>query len=171
MAVKPILTFPEFAHILKIKSEPVRFGDSAWKPLVDDLRDTVLAAENAVGLAAPQIGALKRVFVLKKSYVKNDIDARSVLMQSEDPVLVFINPKIISLKGVVREEEGCLSVPRRCIKIERAKTVKLRACGVSGKQFYERFQGLAARAVQQEMDHLNGVLILDYQQGEEHSSD
>ncbi len=162
MAIKKILSFPEAEHILKALSDPALISDPKLGEIVRDLKDTLLATPSGVGLAAPQIGYLKRVFVLRKDYIIDDIDPDSVLAKVEDPVLVFINPKIISEKGQLDEEEGCLSVPSTYIKIKRAKTVKIRAVDESGEQFYMRLKNLGSRAVQQEIDHLNGVLILDH---------
>ena len=128
---------------------------------MQDLKDTLVITPGGVGLAAPQIGYLKRIFVLNKDYIANDLDEHSQLKE-QGQILVFINPKIISEKGEVFEDEGCLSVPGEFVKIKRAKQVKVKAYNEQGMQFYEKFKGLASRAIQQEIDHLNGVLILNH---------
>ncbi len=162
MAVKIILSYPQAGHILTAKSEPLHSSDPQFQEIVRDLTETLIATSNGVGLAAPQIGYLKRVFVLKKSYILNDLERESVFNDAKDDVMVFINPKIISSKGEVFEEEGCLSVPGEFVKIKRAKQIKVRAYRENGTQFYEKFKGLASRAIQQEIDHLNGLLILNH---------
>ncbi|MBU1086784.1 MAG: peptide deformylase [Candidatus Omnitrophica bacterium] len=162
MAVKKILSFSQSEHILKAKSIAVQADDPQLSEIVRDLKDTLLATPNGVGLAAPQIGYLKRVFVLRKDYLADDFEPDSMLAKSEDPVLVFINPQIISEKGHLHEEEGCLSVPCAYVKIKRAQIVKISALNENKQQFQACLKDLASRAVQQEIDHLNGVLILDH---------
>ena len=159
MAVRPILTFPEYARILQARSLPVAAQDAGLTELLSDIGDTLLALPNAVGVAAPQIGINKRVFVLKKEYLKEGIDP--VYAKRSGEVLYFVNPKVISTKGTLHEEEGCLSLPGKGVRLERARVVKVRAADENGKQIYERFEGLAARAIQQEIDHLDGILIID----------
>ncbi len=162
MAVKIILSYPHAKHILTAQSDAIQMNDPQLKEIIQDLKDTLRATSNGVGLAAPQIGYLKRIFVLNKDYVGNDLEENSLLLKAEDQMLVFINPKIITEKGEVFEEEGCLSVPGEFIKIKRAKQIKVRAYNEQGMQFYEKFKGLASRAIQQEIDHLNGLLILNH---------
>ncbi|MBU1924550.1 MAG: peptide deformylase [Candidatus Omnitrophica bacterium] len=166
MAVKKILSYPEAKNILTSKSQAAQANDLKAGELVQDLKDTLMATERGVGLAAPQIGVLKRVFVLKREYIAADLGAHSHFNSLSGAILVFINPKIISRKGEICQEEGCLSVPDTYIKIERAKTIKIKAQDETGSQFYERFAGLAARAIQQEIDHLDGILILNHKQNE-----
>ena len=159
MAVKKILTFPEAGHVLKAVSQPARLDDLQLPALLQDLADTMLSLPQAVGLAAVQIGVLQRVFVLKKEYMREHLTP--AYDQRTGPVLYFINAKIISTKGVISEGEGCLSLPGTGLRLARARVVKVRAYNEKGEQFYERFEGLAARAIQQEIDHLDGVLIID----------
>ena len=162
MAVRKILSLYQAEHILKARSNAVQIDDPQLLDIIRDLKDTLLATSNGVGLAAPQIGYLKRVFVLRKDYIIDDIGEDSPLAANPDQALVFINPKIISAKGQLHEEEGCLSVPSTYIKIKRAQIVKIRAINEQGEQFYACLKNLASRAVQQEIDHLNGVLIVDH---------
>ncbi|MFH2137532.1 MAG: peptide deformylase [Candidatus Omnitrophota bacterium] len=162
MAVKSILSYPLFQDILKAESVAVQMEDPSLLGIIKDLKDTLMATPNGVGLAAPQIGVLKRIFVLKKDYIINDLDINSALRRSAQEIITFINPKIVVKKGIVHEEEGCLSVPDAYIEIERAKIIKVRALNEQGEQVYEKLKGLASRAVQQEIDHLNGILIIDH---------
>ena len=163
MAIKNVLSFPEYSNILQDMSVSVQMEDPTLPGILQDINDTLLATPNGVGLAAPQIGVLKRIFVLKKEYIIDDLAKDSIFLQTDSNVLFFINPKIVSAKGFICDDEGCLSVPGKYIYIERAKIVKVRALDEQGNQIYEKFKGLAARAIQQEIDHLNGVLILDHE--------
>lgn len=162
MSVRNILSYPEYSRILQDTSVPVQMEDPALEQNLQDMKDTLLATPNGVGLAAVQIGILKRIFVLKKEYITDDLENESIFKKKSDGFLFFINPKIVSTKGIVHEDEGCLSVPQTYINIERAKVVKVKALDDQGNQFYEKFKGLASRAIQQEIDHLNGKLIIDY---------
>jgi len=164
MAVRTILSYPDAAAVLTAVSAPVSFNDAELPIFIRDLEDTLSAVPNGVGLAAPQIGYLKRIFVLKKNYILGDLEKGGFCAAFPGEIIPFINPKIITVKGLVSAEEGCLSVPRVYVPIKRARVVKLRAFTAGGKQIYERFEGLAARAIQQEIDHLNGVLIVAYRQ-------
>jgi len=164
MSVKNILTYNEFPHILKGKSLPVQLNDPNKEDIIRDLKDTLLHTENGVGLAAPQIGVQKRIFVLKKDMLINDLAKDSFAFKIPDSILVFINPKIIAKKGSVLSQEGCLSVPGYAAGIQRSKTVTVRALSENGSEIHEKFKGLASMAIQQEMDHLDGVLITDYRE-------
>jgi peptide deformylase len=163
MAIRKILAYPEAAHILTAVSLPVQLSDPELAAMLGDLHDTLMATPHGVGLAAPQIGYLKRIFVLKKSYIVSGLPKDSLLNSFQGEVIPFINPKIIVQKGVLHEEEGCLSVPEKYVRIQRARMVKVRAFNAEGEQFYERLEGLASRAVQQEIDHLNGILIINHE--------
>ncbi len=164
MAVLNILSFANAKQVLTTSSVAIQRDDPELPKIVKDLKDTLMATANGVGLAAVQIGYLKRIFVLRKDYIVNDIDSDCSLGATQDSILVFINPKIISEKGQLHEAEGCLSVPETYVKIKRARAIKIRAINEQGEQFYARLKNLASRAVQQEMDHLNGILILDHNQ-------
>ena len=108
--------------------------------------DTMFEA-NGVGLAAPQVGILKRIFVI-------DVD-------DENGTMVFINPEILETKGSQCGEEGCLSVPGEFSEVERPNYVKVKALNEKGEEFILEGEGLLARAVLHENDHLNGVLYVD----------
>ncbi|MBI4845097.1 MAG: peptide deformylase [Candidatus Omnitrophica bacterium] len=162
MAVRKILSILEANELLSTKSAAIRLDDPQLDEIITDLKDTLLVTPNGVGLAAVQIGYFKRVFVLNGDYVEKDLDKSSIFKGSKNKIITFINPKVISGKGTVREEEGCLSVPGSYVSVERQKLVKVKAFNEAKEQFYERFSGLAARAIQQEIDHLNGILIIDY---------
>ena len=115
------------------------------KVLIDDMFDTMYES-GGVGLAAPQVGILKRVFVIETE---------------ETGVLEFINPEILETLGKQVGQEGCLSVPERYGDVERPAMVKVKAFDRYGKEFEMVLKKLAARAVCHENDHLDGVLYID----------
>ena len=115
--------------------------------LIKDMAETMYEADG-VGLAAPQVGILKRLFV---------IDIRD-----EEGLMVFINPEILETSGSQIDEEGCLCVPGEYCEFERPNYVKVRPFNEKGEQFILEAEGLLARAVLHENDHLNGVLYVDY---------
>jgi peptide deformylase len=147
MAVLPILTYPD--PRLKLVAEPIAEVSDEIRTLVEDMAETMYAAPG-VGLAANQVGILKRIFVID-------------IADEDDPseLLVFINPEIIELDGEQIFNEGCLSFPGAAEEIKRAATVKVRALNLEGASFELEADGLLAVAIQHENDHLNGVLMID----------
>lgn len=147
MAVLPILTYPD--PRLKSVAEPISEVSEEIRTLVEDMAETMYAAPG-VGLAANQVGILKRVFVID-------------IADEDDPseLLVFINPELIELDGEQSYNEGCLSFPGAAEEIKRAATVKVRALNVEGETFELEADGLLAVAIQHENDHLNGILMID----------
>ncbi len=147
MAVRSIHNYP--AHVLREVAEPVGEIDDEIRVLVEDMAETMYAA-NGVGLAANQIGVLKRVFVI-------DIAA------DDEPsaLTVFINPEITDSKGTQSWEEGCLSFPGATAEVKRAETIHVRALDAEGNSFEMEADGLMAVALQHENDHLDGVLMID----------
>ena len=117
--------------------------------LIEDMLDTMYEA-NGVGLAAPQVGILKRIVVI-------DV--------GEGPI-VLINPEIIDRDGVQFDYEGCLSVPGKSGKVSRPEKVVCRAFDVDMKEFEIEGEGLLARAICHELDHLDGVVYVDRVEGE-----
>lgn len=147
MAVLPILTYPSPA--LSTIAEPVSEVTDEIRKLAEDMAETMYAAPG-VGLAANQVGVLKRIFVIDIA----DEDEPSDLK-------VFINPEIIEADGEQVFSEGCLSFPGASEDIRRAATVKVRALNAQGETFELSADGLLAVAIQHENDHLNGVLMID----------
>ena len=136
--------------VLEQHAEPITEFDTAeLHKLVDDMFDSMYAARG-VGLAAPQIGVGKRIAVID-------------LTTGEDPAqkIVLINPEIIEREGKQVEEEGCLSLPEIREKVSRAAKVKVKAQDVTGEWFEVEGEELLARAMQHEIDHLDGVLFID----------
>ena len=153
MAERPILTAED--PLLRMKSKKVtRFGDSL-KALVEDMFETMEAAYG-VGLAAPQIGVLQRVFVVGTP-PEYDEDGNEV--QPEERY-VLVNPEIVKARGEEEMEEGCLSVPGYRGLVKRATQVLIKGQDLEGKDVRYKGSGLLAQAFQHELDHLNGVLYL-----------
>ena len=133
-------------ELLRQVSEPVKEVNEEIKTLINEMFETMDAAEG-VGLAAPQVGKLLRLFVL----------------QADDEVRrVFINPQIIATSAETCEyEEGCLSIPKAYEKIIRPAKVTVQALNENGKPFTLEADGLLARIIQHEYDHLDGFLYID----------
>lgn len=130
--------------ILRKISKPVDKITEKVKILIEDMIDTMNSA-NGVGLAAPQVGILKRIYVV-------DVG---------DGPIVFINPEIIEQSGEETCQEGCLSVPGKYGDVKRPAHVKVQATNLEGEQFTIEGEGLLARAMCHELDHLNGILFID----------
>jgi peptide deformylase len=145
--VRDILIWPD--PRLKEKALPVDAVDGEIQRLVDDMFETMYAAEG-VGLAAPQIGVSKRIAVIDTS-VSEDVEP-----------FVMINPTIVSREGELKYREGCLSVPGEAEEVTRAATVRVRFLDRDGKPRELEASGLTATAIQHETDHLDGVLFVDY---------
>lgn len=134
-------------EVLSSKSKNVTTFDSALALFVDAMFETLDEA-NGVGLAAPQVGVEKKIFI---------VDTRK-----EGERLVFINPEIIETSvEMVPYEEGCLSIPGIYYNVTRPKMVTVQAQDVNGKSFTIKADGLFARAIQHEADHLKGKLFVD----------
>jgi len=147
MAVLEIKKYPE--KILKQKTSPLKNIDAAVQHLIDDMIETMCAARG-VGLAANQVGALQKLCV---------IDLRS--KETKMPLIVLINPLIVEKEGVVDAEEACLSVPGYMTTLKRAEKVLVRGIDREGREIEIEGEGLLARALQHEIDHLEGILFID----------
>ena len=144
MAIRNVVQIGD--ETLRKKSFPVEnFDESLWT-LLDDMKET-LRKEEGAGLAAPQVGVLKRVVVI-------DTD-------DDHGLLELINPVIVAIKGKQRELEGCLSYPGRSGYVERPAKVKIKAQDRYGRRKTYVGSGLLARAFCHETDHLNGILYSD----------
>ena len=149
MALLPILTAPD--PRLKKKSLPVETVDAGVRQLMDDMLETMYDAPG-IGLAAPQVGVLKRVIVL-------DIDRED----TKTGPLFMANPEIVAASDEdVAYEEGCLSVPDHYSDVVRPAKVTVRYLDRDGKQQDLACDGLLATCVQHEIDHLDGVLFIDH---------
>jgi peptide deformylase len=141
-----ILEYPD--PRLRTRAAPVDAVDKALRDLIDDMLETMYAA-NGIGLAATQINVHRRVLVADVS-------------EGHDDPRVFINPEILSKDGTATSQEGCLSVPGYYDEVERAERVRVRALGRNGKPFEADLTGLLAICIQHEIDHLEGKLFVDY---------
>lgn len=154
MAVRPILTAEN--PLLRRKSKKVvHFGDGL-RQLVKDMFDS-LHAVKGLGLAAPQIGVLQRVFIVELP-AETDEQGREIASAA---TYVLVNPEVIRKEGEEEMEEGCLSVPGYRGKVKRAIRVTIRGQDLNGKTVRYRGEGLLAQAFQHELDHLDGILYLD----------
>lgn len=143
-----IYTYP--APVLRAKTELVKNIDEAILELVDKMAETMYAAPG-VGLAANQVGELKRVLVYDISPADSDGNAS-----------VIINPEIVLAEGDVVHEEACLSVIDFSAEVSRKARVKVRGVDRDGNPVDIEAEGLLARCLQHEIDHLNGILFIDH---------
>lgn len=151
--ILPIVTFPD--PRLRQRSVEVDQIDGGVRKLVEDMIETMYA-EEGVGLAAVQVGALRRVFVVEPKRAGLSEDANA-------PPLVFINPVLLELsKELVEKEEGCLSVGRIPVLVARARQVKLRALDGNGREVLHDAGDWFARVLQHEHDHLEGRTVFDH---------
>jgi peptide deformylase len=150
MALREIRTYPD--PVLRNKTSRVERIDSTLDRLIEDMVETMHAAPG-VGLAANQVGMPLQLAVIDLSSREDE--------EQRHPLLVIINPELIVMEGSVLEEEGCLSIPDYAEKVRRAARVTVRAQDRTGKQFELEAEGLMAKALQHEIDHLNGLLFVD----------
>ena len=149
MAIKKILTEPD--PFLREKSKKVEIVNDEIRSLMDDMLDTMYAAPG-IGLAAIQIGVPKRVIVI--DLARED--------EKKTP-LYFVNPEIISNSDTDSSyEEGCLSVPGQFAEISRPNKCKVKFLNYNGVEQILETEGLLATCIQHEMDHLDGILFIDY---------
>lgn len=132
-------------EILRKKSRKIENVDEKVKILLEDMAET-MQHENGVGLAAPQVGVLKRAVVIDGG---------------EIGIIKLINPEIIDFEGAQIDEEGCLSIPGRSGIVERPKKVIVKALNENGEEINITGEDLIARAFCHEIDHLNGILFID----------
>ncbi len=131
---------------LRQRCDEVESVDDEVRTLVQDLLDTMYAAEG-IGLAANQLGLARRV---------------AVVQVGDHPELVLINPEILETEGEEKDEEGCLSIPDIFGDIDRAQRIVVETTNLDGARERHELTDLFARAVQHEIDHLNGILFLDH---------
>ncbi len=149
MSIRDIITVPD--EILKKISEPIDKVGVNEKKLINDLFETMYDA-NGIGLAAVQVGVLKRVLVV-------DVSSK----EEEKKPICFINPVIKKISDEMSVyEEGCLSIPDTFIEIERPKICEVEYVDIDGKIRIKKFEGLLSTCVQHEINHLDGKLIIDH---------
>ncbi len=154
MAVLEILRYPD--ERLKREAEEVTLFDDELRQFVSDLEQTMRSEPGGVGLAATQVDRLQRIAIV-------DV---SPLDKPEKPLpnngmMILINPVITKWDGMVVGREGCMSVPDYTGNVIRAERINVRARNLKGKEIVYQCEGFEARAVQHELDHLDGMLFLD----------
>ncbi|WP_455202843.1 peptide deformylase [Kaarinaea lacus] len=150
MALLEVLTIPD--PRLKQESEPVERFDESLRDFVNDLEETMRSSPGGVGIAAPQVARFQRIVI---------VDVSSKPRIKNHGRLVLINPEITEWQGMEKGREGCMSVPDYTGNVIRAKSIKLNACDEFGELHRYEFEAYEARAVQHEIDHLDGILFLD----------
>lgn len=150
MAVLPILTYED--PRLRVKCKKISQLDARLQKLVDDMIETMRAG-HGVGLAAPQVGVLLRLFVAE---LPEDYDSPYA-----GQTIVLYNPEIVKASGEWEPEEGCLSIPGWIANVKRYETVTVKGRDRHGKEVRIKADGLLGQAFQHEIDHLDGVLFID----------
>tara|TARA_R110000868_G_scaffold158036_3_gene385818 strand:+ start:74528 stop:75031 length:504 start_codon:yes stop_codon:yes gene_type:complete len=146
MAILEVLKYPD-ERLRKI-AKPITEVDDDIRQLADDMLETMYA-DNGAGLAAPQVGVQKRIFVCDLSHDKTKPQ-------------VFINPEIIETEGIQIIEEGCLSFPGVWAKVERPAWLRVKALDRDGNEFEVEAEKIFAECIDHETEHLNGVLYVDH---------
>lgn len=147
MALLEIKKYPD--EVLKKKAEPISEINGSLQKLIDDMIETMYKAKG-VGLAAPQVGVLKRLIVVDTSPREPD-----------QSIIVLINPEIVNAEGEILSEEGCLSLPGFITRLSRKENVLVRGLNREGREIEIEASGLLSRALQHEIDHLDGTLLID----------
>jgi peptide deformylase len=151
MALRPIVKYPD--NFLRQPTAAVAEVDDETKKLVADMVETMYS-KNGAGLAAIQVGSNKKIFIVEASVAGGD---------ENDHPIVFINPTIEWLSDDTEtSDEGCLSFPGIYVPIKRSLRARVRATGLDGQEFVAEGEGLYARAMQHENDHLLNKLLIDY---------
>lgn len=133
--------------ILRTKSQKIAdFGDPKIQKLIKDMKETLFATQDGIGLAAPQVGENARLFVLSPQISEQE---------------VYINPSIRKSFRKMRVDEGCLSLPQLYGSLKRSKHIRISAFDENGQPFTQKAEGLASQVIQHEIDHLDGVLFID----------
>ena len=154
MTIRRILTEPD--PVLRQKSQPVDKVDDSVKKLMDDMVETMYDAPG-IGLAAIQVGVAKRVIVMD---VSRDRDKDK---EPKKNPMYFVNPEIIwKSEEKFTYEEGCLSVPSQFAEIDRSKQCHVKYLDYNGHSQELKAEGLLATCIQHEIDHLEGILFIDY---------
>lgn len=150
MTIRPILILPD--PLLRKVAEPVETFDDALKATVADMFETMYNAPG-IGLAGPQIGYMKRVAVIDLADAENPDSGK----------IAMINPEIVAMSDeTVTTEEGCLSIPDIVYEVERPAEISVKYFTPEGEEVMREAKGLLAICMQHEIDHLDGVLYIDY---------
>lgn len=153
MAERDIVIYPEGADVLRRESDPVRGVTRRIEKLIQDLKDTLNAHPEGIGLAAPQIGVNSRVMVVRLGGGQEEGEP--------GPPRPLVNPEIVEAGDDRRDFDGCLSLPGLYGETVRPHTLRVTGLDESGDLFDEVFEGFDAVVVHHEIDHLDGVLFID----------
>jgi peptide deformylase len=163
-----IFKFPD--AVLAKKASPIHRVDKSYFKLADDMLETMYDAPG-VGLAANQVGILERILVIDTDYEMEDLEEGDVTPEGSEVVdgsviknkkpIIVINPQIIHREGSILFCEGCLSVPEYTAEVKRAEKIKIEYQDIDGTTKTMALEGLAAIAIQHEIDHLDGKLFID----------
>ncbi|HNY64157.1 MAG TPA: peptide deformylase [Deltaproteobacteria bacterium] len=148
MSKKEIFIYPD--KVLKSKAETIENIDLGIVTLADDMAQTMYKAPG-VGLAAPQVGHSVRLIVVDQTSGKEN-----------DQLITVINPEIVEKEGLQVDSEMCLSVPETSVDVPRAERILVKGVDLKGNEVKIEAEGFLARIFQHEIDHINGVVILDY---------
>jgi peptide deformylase len=147
MSVLPII---KIGHpTLRKVAKSVDSFDIKLQKFVGDMIETMKVNEG-IGLAAPQVNVLERIFVIDKKLIKEEWEAEA-----------YINPELLAVEGAELLEEGCLSIPDIREEVERALKIQVKYQNLEGKEIFEELEGLHARVFLHELDHLEGILFID----------
>lgn len=152
---KKLKIFKEGDPELRVKCKPVKYVFREQMDLALDMCTTMIAA-NGIGLSANQVGKDIQLLVIDTSYT--EYGGTSAIM---------FNPEILHGEGTVLSKEGCLSIPGKTVEIERYKKIKVKYLNIQNNDTIRMFEGLAAIAIQHEMDHLNGIILSDHEKKDE----
>lgn len=158
MALRTIVL--EGDSILNKVCRPITNFDEKLAELLDDMRETLLDA-NGLGLAAPQVGVMRRAFICMDDSALDELEEDEEIPEDFEPEFIeFINPEIISMEGEAVCYEGCLSFPGHNGEIKRPQKVKIRAFDRYGKPFMYEGEDMMARCICHENNHLDGITIM-----------
>lgn len=163
MALLPIYLYG--SDVLRQKAKPVKDLDNETIKLIYDLLETMYKS-NGIGLAATQVGSMKRVVVVDVTPTEEDKEDGegevSPVEASQPKKLVLINPEVLDRSGLWTMEEGCLSIPDVRADVDRPETVRIRFRNANFEENTMEVTGLLGRVILHEIDHLDGVLFIDY---------
>ncbi len=151
MAILPIRIYPD--PVLRVRAEPISSFDQDLARLAENMVETMYAAPG-IGLAAPQVGVSLRLAVVDLSVGKEPGE-----------LLVLVNPRLSEPRGEEVDEEGCLSIPEFTAKVSRPLEIRVSAFDLEGTALELEAEGMLARAICHEVDHLDGVLFVDHLRG------
>lgn len=154
MPTKEIVRYPEHTDILRRRSAPVARMTNRVKELIEDLKDTLHAHPEGIGLAAPQIGAHLRVVVVR-------LGGGAESESEPGPPMALVNPEIVEPRDRRRDFDGCLSLPGLYGETTRPHHLRVTGLDEQGRPLDQTFEGFDAVVIHHELDHLDGVLFID----------